>query len=168
MNVIAYNKAYCLFAQATLEARRSLLSSSTRGIYRERGQALAKYTQRGFDFTFSSTGGVTALFPLGWRWLDDMHSWVIALDLTGIDAPRAPNVLSPPLVHDPSAVCNWNVQYGSNRGAIMQFTTIKSDLLQYRYLVADEDLSTCLAHFLAGKLRIEQENRGRNSEVWTL
>ncbi|RPD52704.1 hypothetical protein L226DRAFT_474018, partial [Lentinus tigrinus ALCF2SS1-7] len=169
MNVITYNKAYCLFARATLEAHRSLLSSSTHGIYRDRGQTLSKYTQRGFDFAFSiAHGDATPMFPLGWRWLDDMHTWVLPLDTTGIDSPRAPNALSMPLTHDPSVVCNWNMQQGSSRGVVMQFTIIKSDLLQYQYLVADKDLSTCIGNHLAKQHLVEQEKRGRNSETWAL
>ncbi|KAI0638623.1 hypothetical protein C8Q77DRAFT_1215387 [Trametes polyzona] len=48
MNVISYEKAYCLFPRATLEERRSLLSSSCRGRSKRRATGLAKYTRRGF------------------------------------------------------------------------------------------------------------------------
>ncbi|KAI0677691.1 hypothetical protein C8Q78DRAFT_1066155 [Trametes maxima] len=48
MNVISYEKAYCLFPWATLEARRSLLSSSCRGRTKWRESGLLKYTNRGF------------------------------------------------------------------------------------------------------------------------
>ncbi|KAI0650881.1 hypothetical protein C8Q79DRAFT_411333 [Trametes meyenii] len=48
MNVISYEKAYCLFPWATLEARRSLLSSSCRGRSKWRESGLLKYANRGF------------------------------------------------------------------------------------------------------------------------
>lgn len=48
MNVLTYEKAYCLFPRATLEERRSLLSSSCRGRSKRRSAGLAKYASRGF------------------------------------------------------------------------------------------------------------------------
>ncbi|RPD81365.1 hypothetical protein L226DRAFT_608610 [Lentinus tigrinus ALCF2SS1-7] len=52
MNVISYEKAYCLFPQATLEERRTLLSSSCRGKGKHRMEGLAKYQARGFDILY--------------------------------------------------------------------------------------------------------------------
>ncbi|KAH9899411.1 hypothetical protein C8Q73DRAFT_743368 [Cubamyces lactineus] len=49
MNVISYEKAYCLFPQATLEERISLLMSSCRGRSRYRAPGVAKYHKRGFS-----------------------------------------------------------------------------------------------------------------------
>ena len=48
MNIISYEKAYCLFPQATLEERISLLTSSCRGRSRHRAPGVAKYYKRGF------------------------------------------------------------------------------------------------------------------------
>ncbi|OJT15482.1 hypothetical protein TRAPUB_7353 [Trametes pubescens] len=48
MNVISYEKAYCLFPRATLEKRLSLLSSSCRGRSKRRSAGLEKYARRGF------------------------------------------------------------------------------------------------------------------------
>lgn len=48
MNVISYEKAYCLFPRATLEKRLSLLSSSCRGRSKRRSTGLEKYARRGF------------------------------------------------------------------------------------------------------------------------
>ncbi|KAI0681875.1 hypothetical protein C8T65DRAFT_690547, partial [Cerioporus squamosus] len=52
MNVISYEKAYCLFPQATLEQRRTLLSSSCRGKGKHRMDGLAKYQLRGFQVLY--------------------------------------------------------------------------------------------------------------------
>ena len=52
MNVISYEKAYCLFPQATLEERRTLLSSSCRGKGKHRLAGLAKYAARGFKILY--------------------------------------------------------------------------------------------------------------------
>ncbi|KAI8989854.1 hypothetical protein BD414DRAFT_570777 [Trametes punicea] len=51
MNVISYEKAYCLFPQATLEDRLSLLTSSCRGRSRHRASGIIKYSNRGFTMT---------------------------------------------------------------------------------------------------------------------
>lgn len=164
MNVIAFNKVYCLFPRATLEARCSLLSSSSKGIYQNRGQALAKYTWRGFNVVFSPPPGDQfcrmPTFPLGWRWLDDDNTWVIILDATGVDKPTPPNVLSVPL-YDPSEICNWQVVYAPMKGAFMQYAVMKSDLLRYRYVVSDQDLSGFLARYMALK-HIEEGKREFN------
>ncbi|RPD52517.1 hypothetical protein L227DRAFT_514713 [Lentinus tigrinus ALCF2SS1-6] len=172
MNVIAFDKAYCLFPRATLEARRSLISSSSKGIYRSRGKALSKYIQRGFNVAFSLPPGDQfsrmPLFPLGWRWLDDEHTWVILLDTTGVGRPTTPNTLSSPLNHDPSVICNWQVLFKSTEGATMQYSVMKSDLLRYRYVVADQDLSAYLARYMAVKHREEEMKRGPNSALWAL
>ncbi|RPD63614.1 hypothetical protein L227DRAFT_496572 [Lentinus tigrinus ALCF2SS1-6] len=172
MNVIAFDKAYCLFPRATLEARCSLLSSSSKGVYRNRGQALAKYIQRGFNMTFSLPPGDqfsrVPMFPLGWRWLDDDNTWVIRLDTVGIDRPVAANALSLPLIHDPSVVCNWQVLYRPTKGATMQYSVMKSDLLQYGYVITDQDLSAYLGRYMALKHQEEEVKRGPNSAVWAL
>ena len=53
MNVISYEKAYCLFPRATLEERRTVVSSSCRGNARHRAGGLAKYARRGYNLTYS-------------------------------------------------------------------------------------------------------------------
>ena len=53
MNVISYEKAYCLFPRATLEERRTVVSSSCRGNARHRAGGLAKYARRGYKLTYS-------------------------------------------------------------------------------------------------------------------
>ncbi|KAI1785863.1 hypothetical protein LXA43DRAFT_875556, partial [Ganoderma leucocontextum] len=83
MNAVSYETAYCLFPRATLEEKVTLVSCSTKGIYRNRSEALAKYGARGYttllcvpphDFYATHPS-----FPLGWRWIDDNTSWVLNL-----------------------------------------------------------------------------------------
>lgn len=149
MNIITFNAAYCLFPRATLEEHQSLLSCSSKGIYRKRGQALVKYMHRGFDIAFrvpaERVNCRRPSFPLGWRWLDDENTWVLPLDIVDVISPPATAPDSRPLRHDPSVVCNWRMQYGTNRGAVMHFSVMKSDLLRYRYLIVDQDLSAHLS-----------------------
>ncbi|KAI0745564.1 hypothetical protein C8Q76DRAFT_605408, partial [Earliella scabrosa] len=160
MNVINSKTAYCLFPRATLEERQSLLSCSSRGIYRNRNAALAKYAQRGYKITFhvppETLSPRRQTFQLGWRWLDDENSWVLPLDVVGVD-------LSPP-GQDSSAICNWRMQYGTNRGAVMHFNVLESDVLRYRYLISDQDLSIHISRFMT--LLYKQGQVG-DSAQWT-
>ncbi|KAI1795024.1 hypothetical protein LXA43DRAFT_970716 [Ganoderma leucocontextum] len=52
MNVISYEKAYCLFPRATLEERRTLVSFSCRGKSKQRQDGLAKYERRGYTVMY--------------------------------------------------------------------------------------------------------------------
>ena len=212
MNVISYEKAYCLFPQATLEERRTLLSSSCRGRGKHRMDGLLKYHQRGFDVLYSlpasevvpdpatplyptfyrtsevdSTAALvlTALpaastppaptrktinkpaFPLGWRWIDDSSSWTLPLPQAGVAPPAAANASTPPLAHDPVAVCNWEVRYHPARGAVMHFEVATGKVLRYRYLVTDELLLAHLAKALTARMRVEEEKARYELEEWT-
>ena len=52
MNVISYEKAYCLFPRATLEERRALVSSSCLGRGRPHEDGLDKYRRRGYTIQY--------------------------------------------------------------------------------------------------------------------
>ena len=52
MNVISYEKAYCLFPRATLEERRALVSSSCLGKGKHREDGLDKYRRRGYTIQY--------------------------------------------------------------------------------------------------------------------
>ncbi|PIL37605.1 transcription factor [Ganoderma sinense ZZ0214-1] len=52
MNVISYEKAYCLFPRATLEERRALVSSSCLGRGTPREDGLDKYRRRGWSIQY--------------------------------------------------------------------------------------------------------------------
>ncbi|KAI0694238.1 hypothetical protein C8T65DRAFT_585145 [Cerioporus squamosus] len=174
MNVISYESAYCLFPRATLEERITLLSSSTKGIYRNRGEALAKYVQRGFNVILtipansSQFSGPCSAFPLGWRWVDDDISWVVRLDTSGVDPPRPLNSHSLPVLHDPVSVTSWNMRYNQPKGAVMQFSTLNSDLLGYSYLIGDQDLVAYLSRYLTNCLQTERDRLGNNAAEWSL
>ncbi|KAI0684234.1 hypothetical protein C8T65DRAFT_593923 [Cerioporus squamosus] len=174
MNVISYEAAYCLFPYATLEKRITLLSSSTKGVYRKRGEELLKYASRGFDIILAAPANSAGFdaprsaFAPGWRWLDDNLSWVVRLDTFGVALPRNLNRHSEPVLHDPVAISNWYMRYNRGKGAVMQFGIVKSDLLGYRYLIGDQDLIAHLSRYLASKLQAEQERLGGKAEEWAL
>ncbi|KAI0715608.1 hypothetical protein C8T65DRAFT_572952, partial [Cerioporus squamosus] len=169
MNVISFENAYCLFPRATLEERLSLLSSSSAGRSTRRRESVAKYVARGF--TVMERIPVTNvrlpnLLPLGWRWIDDSASWVIPLDVAGVAPPVSANKRSPPLLHDPVVVCNWEVRYTPLRGAVMHFVVAKSELLRYRYLIGDPDLAGKFERYFAAKLVEERYKKKAELDVW--
>ncbi|TFK82608.1 hypothetical protein K466DRAFT_500003, partial [Polyporus arcularius HHB13444] len=169
MNVISFEKAYCLFPRATLEERVSLLSSSSAGRSNRRRQSVAKYATRGFAIIEripSTDLRSPSLFALGWRWIDDSSSWVIALNTRDVAPPASPNRRSPPLVHDPVVVCNWEVQYTPLRGAVMHYVVARSELLRYRYLIGDPDLAGELGRHFAAKLLQERFKKKAELDVW--
>ncbi|TFK78930.1 hypothetical protein K466DRAFT_440461, partial [Polyporus arcularius HHB13444] len=174
MNVISYESAYCLFPRATLEERITLLSSSTKGIYRNRSEALAKYMERGFNVILTMPAnsgrfsGTHFAFPSGWRWVDDNISWVVQLDTSGISHPRPLNSHSSPMLHDPVSVTNWNMRYNQPKGVVMQFSTVNSDLLGYSYLIGDQDLFAYLTRYLTNCLQTERDRLGGNAREWSL
>ncbi len=174
MNVISFEAAYCLFPLATLEHRKSLLSSSTRGIYRNRGQCLAKYAERGYQIMFSvpenrwDKAPTLSLFPTGWRWIDDNNTWVLHLETDGVTLPGPQNSSSTPLRNDPVSVTNWYARSSTRSGLVMILRTFKSDLLGYRYLIADEDLWEHISLFMCRNLRDETKRLGGHSQEWAL
>ncbi|KAI0703516.1 hypothetical protein C8T65DRAFT_578754, partial [Cerioporus squamosus] len=169
MNVISFEKAYCLFPRATLEERLSLLSSSSAGFSKRRRQSVAKYAIRGFTIIeripFTDLRS-PRLFPLGWRWIDDSSSWVIPLDTTDVAPPASSNKRSSPLLHDPVVVCNWEVRYTPCRGVVMHYVVAKSELLRYRYLIGDPDLAGKLERHFAAKLIEERYKHRAELDVW--
>ncbi|KAI0371470.1 hypothetical protein BV20DRAFT_941761, partial [Pilatotrama ljubarskyi] len=195
MNVISYEKAYCLFPWATLEERRSLLSSSCRGRSKRRQEGLAKYARRGFtlisrlypdDIELDPASAASSsssryrssprtrkkpAFRIGWRWIDDSASWVLPLPLAGVALPLPTNASTPALTHDPVAVCNWEVRYpprpDEQRGAVMHFEVATGKVLRYRYLVTDELLLGFLGKELSARARAEEVKAAEELEEWT-
>lgn len=157
MNVITFEAAYCLFPRATLQEHMTLVSSPTKGIYHNRDEALRKYRERNFTIAFSVPTDDFArkkpLFPLGWRWIDDQTSWVIRFSLSGIRSYLTDSPLSVSTVHDPVVITNWHMRCNSRRGGgvVMLLGIIKSEFLQHRYLITDQDLVAYIAQFLALK-----------------
>lgn len=168
MNIISYERAYCLFPRATLEYRVSLLTSRGRDGSGQSEESIDKYSKRGFcmidhipDDTYRRA------FPVGCRWVDDSTSWVLPLDTHGVIAPPHPNSRSPPLLHDPMSTCNWEMQQTSIWGAVMHYNVTRSELLRYRYVVT-ETLATRLATYLFAKLQEERHKAHAEEDVWKL
>lgn len=100
MNVISYEKAYCLFPRATLEKRLSLLSSSCRGRSKRRSAGLEKYARRGFrmlatlppdelepDPASALTAAASAPFPDALAYAPFLYGRPTALAIVGRTSP---------------------------------------------------------------------------------
>ncbi|KAH9947185.1 hypothetical protein B0H21DRAFT_876842 [Amylocystis lapponica] len=170
MNVLSFEKAYCLYPRTTLEERRSLVSASCRGQSERRPQGLDKYAVRGWTIVArlppQDAERRDGAFRLGWRWIDDNASWVVALDTAGVARAPAPNASSGARAHDPVAVCNWQLRYSAVGGAVMQFGVAKGGVLRYVYLVTDEGLLGHLTRVLSAKIRVEQAKADLKLEDW--
>lgn len=134
MNVISYEKAYCLFPRATLENRVTTVFSDikiTDGIV----DCMRKYSRRGWTFHEGSTlRHSDRAFAATGRMIDDSLSWVIPLDTTGLSPSKSFPAHSKSrltqLAHDPVAVCSW--RWGSI-GTRLDFRVLKMSNLQYAY-----------------------------------
>lgn len=141
MNVISYEKAYCLFPRATLEERRSLVVATDGP-----GQlpALLKYEERGWEMVVSVSSrertGRNPSFPFGKRFIDDRYTWTIALDLSGLSLSRRITPLSPVLTQDPVSATSWTFRYLPDDGGEMEFGSISDERLLYTYALDDEEI----------------------------
>ncbi|KAI0745552.1 hypothetical protein C8Q76DRAFT_688605 [Earliella scabrosa] len=166
MNVISYERAYCLFAHATLEARVSLRSSSCRGQAWGDGEDTLEHNFQLLKRLPDIHHHLRPSFHLGSRWLDDAASWVLPLNTRGITAPPLPNPKSSPLSHDPSSVCNWEVRHTLRDGVVMHYEVVKSELLRYRYLVTEPDTANSLATYLDTKRKKERFKLNAEQDIW--
>ena len=140
MNVITFEKAYCLFPRATLDERFSLVCTTREdevmeAIYR-------KYTARGWNFirSIDDVPDLTsdpALRVNRCRWISDRFTWVMNLPLP----PRFRESLGPlngrtkALGRDPVSVTSWG-QSISDDGRIceMMFYQPQAVNLFYEYV----------------------------------
>ncbi|KZT06562.1 uncharacterized protein LAESUDRAFT_700451 [Laetiporus sulphureus 93-53] len=132
MNVISYEKAYSLYPRATFKERRSLVCA-TDGPKQE--PAIEKYSARGWQMlrklSRKERRSTNCSFRGGSRWIADHDSWVIELDLAGVDLSPALSSASLPLVCDPVAVTNWTLQFSNYEPHGMEFTVVSTDKLYY-------------------------------------
>ena len=139
MNVISYEKAYCLFPYATLEERRALIVPSD-GPGQE--PAIEKYKERGWKMLLSLSSrernASNPSFALGPRFMGDRHTWTIPLDLTGVQPPRALTSRTPALTTDPVAATSWVFKYEHDEGGDVSFETASSTYLLYKHVLRDE------------------------------
>lgn len=169
MNIISFEKAYCLFPHATLEEHRSILvsCSPSRPYSAQLRTCMRKYEARGWTFSeYTDVYQHDPAFHLGERWISDNMSWVIPLDKTNITLPPPPNPYSSPLQHDPVAVCNWHVSRPMRPSKVMEIDTdvLESPFLRHAYVINNIDLRHYLEGILSARTSVEEKKRAANLE----
>ncbi len=162
MNLISYEKAYCLFPRATLEERRNLLIA--RGSGSDQLPAVRKYQERGWSPSLPSLFWGRAerspVFPFGNRFLGDRHTWTIPLDLTGVTPPQSINPQSQVLTQDPAVGSTWEFNYKRGKGGLAKYVIIADPSLFYGYINRDPSavraVQGVVSHASDWRLREEQ------------
>ena len=129
MNLISFDRAYCLYPHATLELRAGLVCVSSPDAAHQ-----SKYTARGWTFatdgqslhdtrtcirSWSAARDISRAFTSRPRWIADRLSWVLRLPLDGVAVP-------PGKTCDPCYASMWQL---SGRCARMQ-TKVRTRLLR--------------------------------------
>lgn len=156
LNVISYERAYCLYPRATLHERRALLIHPQDGD--QWTEILIKnITQRGYevievpDMPELAISTPDVSFVLGWRWIDDSSAWVIDLDTVDVTPPPAANDLSSSRTHDPVAICNFSLRYRAHNRVHMEFFTGYGSPLQFTYVFGDLELLKRLRNVISAR-----------------
>lgn len=151
MNVISFEKAYCLFPRATIEEHMCLFHSSFTTHH-------SHYPEDcGLRPTPRFQQDMGALFGFGARWLGDSQTWTIPLNPHGIALPLFPGPYSAPLPFDPVRITSFSVHYDLAVGTRISFSILRSQIIRYSYVVGDRGLLDHLRYSLDDK-EIQQSN----------
>ncbi|KAJ8461943.1 hypothetical protein ONZ51_g11218 [Trametes cubensis] len=146
LNVISYEKAYCIFPRATLHENCALRNRAPEGVYIYSKREVEKYESRGItmmdevDPAEQTRSDSSSTFALGWRWIDDGASWVIKLDTQRITTLPTTNEVSTPLRYDPVTISGFSLRFDTTRKARLQYTIIDGPTTKYSYVLGDQDL----------------------------
>lgn len=156
MNVISFEKAYCLFPRATLQNRVTAVSSDDPDAFGGRSKlsvCVHKYEERGW--TFESLRKIRRSDPAfrTHRKIDDSMSWVIPL------SPVQPVGSSPTqLTHDPVAICSWTHGEGD---VLLYFQVLTLPTLQYAYVLRYKHNQNLLLRCDLSKSTAHKTNSGK-------
>ncbi|KAL1937077.1 hypothetical protein VTO73DRAFT_15132 [Trametes versicolor] len=148
MNVISYEKAYCLFPRPTLHEHRGLLMKIKQGHDVWRVYEIEDVQARGFAMLDGLEPKELALscasssFALGWRWIDDSASWVIHFDTHDIPPPPVRRTNSSALTHDPITVCGFSMRYDMETKARIDYELLEDASLDKRDVFVGKRFTT--------------------------
>ncbi|KAI1787878.1 hypothetical protein LXA43DRAFT_1097884 [Ganoderma leucocontextum] len=160
LNLIAWEKAYCLFPRAFLHERRILLlhdEDGNSGISQREVASLAdSYVVTEFlneDEYRDMYGRPNSTFPLGWRWVNDSSSLSIHLNVAEINLPLRSQVTEPSATTAHHSVDSFGFRlcYSSSRLAHIKFDILHSHSAHDNYTVCDSELSSQLERALGAK-----------------
>ena len=110
MNIISYEKAYCLYPRATLHEHTSLVCESSTSRTRHRPEALQKYESRGFrllEYIEPDETGMDPCFSVFHRYMGDSLCWTLPLNMEGVTPGFTIPTTNITLSHDPCSVTSW-------------------------------------------------------------
>lgn len=166
MNVISFETAYSLYPWATFEERRSLVNVST-SIRHER--AFEKYATRGWtivrDIPLAEQINRKQTFRMGSRWIDDASSWVIPLDMEGVELPPVFNPYSTPMRNDPVSITNWQMRFDPRGPSKLHHRIIVASVLAWAYCLTDESVIMGLKPRIMMKQVVEKEKDEKRMEI---
>lgn len=138
MNVIAWDRAYCLYARGTLVDRCTVYTRSS--IYQDEG-VIWKYETRGWQFlSEDDSSRDRSWLPLVPRWIGDGHSWTIKLSTKGMMSPSPINGHSLALSRDPCAGTTWNMcivpdeRFYTQKHFEMSFRILEGNTFEHMYV----------------------------------
>ncbi len=145
LNVISYEKVYCLFPRATLHDHTSLVLNTDDTDYIARKIDIAEMRTRGFTMLEELEPEVLlpsypSPFAFGWRWIDDSETWVINLDTRDVAPPPPSNPESSARTHDPVNVCGFSLRYNLDDHAVVEYEVVEGPSIEFTYTIGDHDL----------------------------
>ncbi len=158
INVISYEKAYCLFPRPTLHDHVALILNTERIFHPQiRRVEIDNIEARGFKVVqgvplerlVSPYPG--SPFALGWRWIDDSETWVVNFDTHDVTLPPPANLASSARTHDPVAVCGFSLRYSFDRRAHIEFDMMDGPPLEFVYFLGDIAVMDQLARKISYK-----------------
>ncbi|KAK7678738.1 hypothetical protein QCA50_018320 [Cerrena zonata] len=157
MNLITFDKAYCLYPRATLEDRTSLICTSRDDEVIER--VYDRYRERGWTMVTSYEQVEPLTLPslqVGLpRSIEGGYTWVITLpcDFYNLILPVTPR--STPLTSDPVSASSWTLVENNEAGPHMKFGNITHPQLFYAYVLS----TTRVMRLPAMRLLMEMASR---------
>ena len=165
MNFIAFDAAYSLYPRATFEERGALSFSK---LTDRDFAAVAKYASRGWAIAYTiwpheSTTLKTTYYEDKLRCVKDSLSWVVPLDMEGIEPRPRTSTSSPQFSWDPVSLCSWKLRkLPYDEKMVMTYRLLATWALRYVYLVGDDELffKSGLATFFAYQEGMEHRKVG--------
>lgn len=149
MNLISFDTAYSLYPRATFKERRMQLM---REITTEEVKAISKYGRRGFQiaatYIWPYAGSDPCLVLDTVRNVNDRFTWRIALDTTGVDPRSKLTPTSNVMKTDPVVQNTWEMCHLRGDNLTITYFAVKSTLLRYNYVVAENDYLLQLVNWL--------------------
>ena len=143
MNVISFEKAYCLYPKATFEERRSLICANEGPAH---DAAIQKYIHRGWKMVYTNLDWaqeVRTSFHVIYhlvRNMGDRYCWTIPLGTINIPDRLCLGEGRPILTSDPASASSWRLAYEARHGGYMRFEVTCDHNLYLQYITSHGDM----------------------------